>query len=219
MFDSARSENFGFTQTHVYFCSSVYLRLQMCVVPAYALTIHKTQALTISHWVLGCLEGTVGSKAKDQLSSKAILSAGSLMSLRICIHCHLHHRIFAMGQVYVLVSRVTDPLNFMLLGVPPKDLIEDVAAALIMAGIDVDKYFEDACSVTRDFVYDKEMPRVRARIRAKTDHERTIMLKFRTLDDILNPQPQASIVISRLLGCNISNNTIEQHNNNAKTIW
>ena len=124
-----------------------------------------------------------------------------------------------MGQVYVLVSRVTDPLNFMLLGVPPKDLIEDVAAALIMAGIDVDKYFEDACSVTRDFVYDKEMPRVRARIRAKTDHERTIMLKFRTLEDILNPQPQASIVISRLLGCNISNNTIEQHNNNAKTIW
>jgi hypothetical protein len=31
--------------------------LQLCVVPAYALTIHKVQALSILHLVLGCLEG------------------------------------------------------------------------------------------------------------------------------------------------------------------
>ena len=31
--------------------------LQLCVVPAYALTIHKTQALSIKHLVLGSLEG------------------------------------------------------------------------------------------------------------------------------------------------------------------
>ena len=30
---------------------------QMCLVPAYALTIHKTQALSIKHLVIGCLEG------------------------------------------------------------------------------------------------------------------------------------------------------------------
>ena len=47
------------------------IMLQLCVVPAYALTVHKTQALSIRHLVLGCLEG-----------------------------------VFALGQVYVLMSRV-----------------------------------------------------------------------------------------------------------------
>jgi hypothetical protein len=50
--------------------------LQLSIVPAYALTIHKTQALSIKHIVRGSLEG-----------------------------------IFAFGQVYVLISRVTDPAN------------------------------------------------------------------------------------------------------------
>jgi len=50
--------------------------LQLSIVPAYALTIHKTQALSIKHIVRGSLEG-----------------------------------IFAVGQVYVLISRVTDPAN------------------------------------------------------------------------------------------------------------
>ena len=31
--------------------------MQLCVVPAYALTVHKTQALSIKHLVLGALEG------------------------------------------------------------------------------------------------------------------------------------------------------------------
>ena len=31
--------------------------LQLPVVPCYALTVHKTQALSIKHLVLGCLEG------------------------------------------------------------------------------------------------------------------------------------------------------------------
>ena len=51
--------------------------------------------------------------------------------------------VFALGQVYVLVSRVTDPMNLVLVGVPPKDLLEDIAAALLACGVDVDKYFED----------------------------------------------------------------------------
>ena len=61
--------------------------LQLSIVPAYALTIHKTQALSIKHIVRGSLEG-----------------------------------IFAFGQVYVLISRVTDPANLELIGLPPKDL-------------------------------------------------------------------------------------------------
>ena len=51
--------------------------------------------------------------------------------------------VFALGQVYVLVSRVTDPQNFVLVGVPPKNLLEDIAVALLGQGVDVDKYFED----------------------------------------------------------------------------
>ena len=31
--------------------------LQLPIVPGYALTVHKTQALSIKHLVLGCLEG------------------------------------------------------------------------------------------------------------------------------------------------------------------
>jgi hypothetical protein len=34
--------------------------------------------------------------------------------------------VFAQGQVYVLVSRVTCPWHFQLVGLPPKDLLEDV---------------------------------------------------------------------------------------------
>ena len=70
--------------------------LQLSIVPAYALTIHKTQALSIKHIVRGSLEG-----------------------------------IFAFGQVYVLISRVTDPANLELIGLPPKDIIEDLSAALV----------------------------------------------------------------------------------------
>ena len=92
--------------------------LQLPLVPAYALTVHKTQALSIKHQVIGCLEG-----------------------------------VFAHGQLYVLISRVTDPRNFHLIGVPPKDMLEEVAAALIAQGIDVDEFFEKACTGLSSLVW------------------------------------------------------------------
>ena len=61
--------------------------LQIQLQPAYALTIHKIQALTLTQLVLGCLEG-----------------------------------VFAHGQIYVLISRVTDPQNFCAIGMPPEDI-------------------------------------------------------------------------------------------------
>ena len=83
---------------------------------------------------------------------------------------------------------------------PPKDLIEDVAAALIEAGIDVDAYFEDACSVTKEWKYNKEIPRIRNGIQQKYDSERAMPLKVRNLEFVLKPQPEAAVVIERLLG-------------------
>ena len=69
--------------------------LQFTLQPAYGLSIHKVQSMTILHKVLGCLEG-----------------------------------VFAHGQIYVLMSRVTDPEHFHAVGLPPADLLDDVAEAM-----------------------------------------------------------------------------------------
>jgi hypothetical protein len=55
--------------------------------------------------------------------------------------------VFAHGQVYVLWSRVTDPLNFHLVGLPPVDMLEDVARAWAAAGLDVDECMTSAVEV------------------------------------------------------------------------
>ena len=77
--------------------------LQLTIQPAYCLTTHKVQALTIRHDVNGCLEG-----------------------------------MFALGQLYVLWSRVTDPKLFHAVGLPPADMLDEVATAWSEAGLDVD---------------------------------------------------------------------------------
>ena len=101
--------------------------------------------------------------------------------------------------MYVLISRVVDPRNFLLVGAPPKDLIEAVAHALIAAGISVDAFFDKACTVTREWIYDKaNHVRVKDRIRQRINNEHGVPLKFRTLAEVLNPQPDASVVIKRL---------------------
>ena len=99
----------------------------------------------------------------------------------------------------MLVSRVTDPQNFVLVGIPPKDLLEDIAAALLARGVDADKYFEDAASVMREWIYDREAPRLRDRVKVKFNKEHALPVKLKTLKEILNPQPDAQVVIHRLL--------------------
>ena len=89
--------------------------------------------------------------------------------------------VFALGQVYVLVSRVTDPKNFSLVGIPPRDLVDDLAQALLRAGIDVDSFFEKACQVSGEWKYDRSRARVLDRIQQKFSHEWTVPLRFRTL--------------------------------------
>ena len=150
--------------------------LQLPLNPCYSLTIHKTQALSIKHLVLGCLEG-----------------------------------VFALGQVYVLFSRVTIPHNCQLVGIPPKDLIDAVAEALPAAGFDVDACFKRAATVTGEWVYTPGDGPVSARITPKWSAERNIPLKCRTLAEVLNPQPQASTVIRNLLGWIDRVDTASQH--------
>ena len=72
------------------------IMLQLCVVPAYALTIHKTQALSIKHLVIGCLEGVFAMGQVSHAHARTHIS-------------RLHSCTLALRQVYVLISRVTDP--------------------------------------------------------------------------------------------------------------
>ena len=62
--------------------------------------------------------------------------------------------IFAAGQLYVLASRVTDDRNLELIGLPPFDLLEDVAQAWREAGYDVDEQFKQAVTVTGEWTYE-----------------------------------------------------------------
>ena len=122
-------------------------------------------------------------------------------------------RVIPLAQVYVLVSRVTDPKNFSLVGIPPRDLIEDLAQELLRQGIDVDAFFEKACQVTADWKYDRSIAKVVDRIQQKFSNERMVPLRFRTLAECLNPQPEAHVVFQRLLDwidrCDVASQTGE----------
>lgn len=150
--------------------------LQLSIVPAYALTIHKTQALSIKHIVRGSLEG-----------------------------------IFAFGQVYVLISRVTDPANLELIGLPPKDIIEDLSAALLKKFKELgyekpyaerDAFFKTCIEVSKEWEFDNGncyAKPICERFSRRHKSERTVPMVHKTLKEVLNPQPIASEVLLRLL--------------------
>ena len=100
---------------------------------------------------------------------------------------------FVQGQLYKMLSRVRDPTNFMLIGLPPKDLIEDVAEELHRSGIDVDAYFEDACKVTGEW-HDRTKARLVDRIPPNSsDDENSIPLEWNTLAECLNPETHVQV--------------------------
>ena len=138
--------------------------LQIPLVPCYALTIHKTQALSLRHIVRGCLEG-----------------------------------VFAFGQVYVLISRVTDPVNMQLVGLPPMDVLPEIYAAWKAAGLDPVECLRRCATVTNDFVYHPGLQDLRDRFTPRYVKERSVPVVARELHEMLNPQPRAAAVIHRLL--------------------
>ena len=87
----------------------------------------------------------------------------------------------------------------MLCGLPPKDLWEDVTQAWIHAGLNVDDCWKRACSVTNEWVYEAGAGPLKSRIKQRFFSERSIPLKNRTLAEVISPQPEASLVMKRLL--------------------
>ena len=83
-------------------------------------------------------------------------------------------------EVYVLISRVTDPQNLMLTGLPPKDLWEDISQLWLRAGINIDDAWKRARSVTNEWVYEPGPGPLKSRIRQRIMHERSIPLKNRS---------------------------------------
>jgi len=107
--------------------------------------------------------------------------------------------VFAQGQVYVLISRVTDPKNFQLLGLPPIDLLEHVVDAWREAGLDVVECLRKCVTVTNEFEYVEGQERIKDKIRPRKIDAKLVPVKNRKLADILNPQPKCSTVLHKLL--------------------
>ena len=99
-----------------------------------------------------------------------------------------------------LRSRVTDPSNFCLVGLPPFDILEDLAAALRAAGLDVDQVFENAVKASGEFIYDPcRTGGLKQRFAQKYQKDRMVPITWKCLAATLNPQPLAFSVIKRVL--------------------
>lgn len=115
--------------------------------------------------------------------------------------------VFAQGSVYVLISRVTDPRNLELIGLPPRDLLDRVAAEWLRLGLDVNKCMANACKVTGEWKYTpakngrhaSSAIDVYSRLERRRKNEKLIPVKLRGLHETLNPQPDMSKVLSDLL--------------------
>ena len=146
--------------------------VQLPIIPAYAAVLHKVQALTLQNIVRLCLEG-----------------------------------IFAHGSFYVGALRSTDPDNFQLIGLPPLDLLDDVAAKWLELNLDVNECMNAAVHVTDEWTY-TAVPNGRSiaaatnvanRLHRKRIAQRTIPIVHRTLEQILDPQPDMSEYMGRFL--------------------
>ena len=105
----------------------------------------------------------------------------------------------------MLVSRVIDPSLFAAVGLPPEDLLEEIARAWAAKGYDVDEILKRAASVTGEWTYqpatshEEQCTSVRARLTPTYEEQRRVPLRLKKLQDILNPQPETAAVLGGLL--------------------
>ena len=113
--------------------------------------------------------------------------------------------VFAHGQISVQVSRVVDPERYAAVGLPPADLMGEVAAARAAQGWDVSGLIAQAASVTGDWVHTPTdgdadpTTSVRSRLQPRYDERRRVPLRLGLLSQILNPQPETARVLHGLL--------------------
>ena len=171
--------------------------LQLPLVPCYAQTIHKTQALSIKHIVRGCVEGVV---AFGQVYVLVSLPGRLFSNGHIMLRRHVGPLVAKLSGAQASPGRCTDPRNFELVGVQPKDLVEELAAALRRAGLEPDDVFSKCVIVSGECLHDPVKPPHR-RFYQRYVREGSGPMKHRTLDETLNPQLVASRVLMRLLSC------------------
>ena len=97
------------------------------------------------------------------------------------------------------VPRFISKANLQLVGIPPRDLLEEVEQAWRELGYDVHECWQRAVSVTGEWQYQRGGASVQDRIVQKRLEERRIPLKHRTMQEVLDPMPRASEVIQKLL--------------------
>ena len=101
--------------------------------------------------------------------------------------------------------RGTDPKNFELVGVPPKDIVSSLAVALRRAGYDYDEVFQRCIAVSNEWCYNATgSSNLADRFSQKYMRERTVPMTHKTLEEVLNPQPVAQKACVYTPKCNSS---------------
>ena len=92
-----------------------------------------------------------------------------------------------------------------MIGLPPADILDEVAASWQAAGLNVDECFRAACSVTNEWVYTNAAPNedptvnVRARLRTRAEKGWASLIELRSVQGVLRPQQEAADVFLALL--------------------
>ena len=90
-----------------------------------------------------------------------------------------------------------------LVGLPPHDLLEDLAVALREHGLDPDTTFEKSVACSNEFIFDPcrqvGAGGLKDKFAQKFQRDRTFAIKWKALPETLNPQPICFEVIHRLL--------------------
>ena len=107
---------------------------------------------------------------------------------RACILCNecIDH------TIYLPYPRGTDPKNFELVGLPPKDIVSSLAVALRRAGYDYDEVFQRCIGVSNEWNYNPtSSSNVAERFSQKYIRQRSVPMTHKTLEEVLSPQPVA----------------------------